>query len=156
MTQSTIVIRRPITILLLLCVTAAIMAVTMWMSGANYSQLDPIPFEDIRHLAHRLETRPVSMRIISLIIVPIIGNILLFVPFGFFLFITLYRIERSTLQTYVLAAFGGLTFSCLIEAFQYFLPSRVADINDIIWNSVGALLGAVLAHLRMRLRVEFD
>src|SRR5581483_8915925 len=114
--QSTIVIRRPVTVLLLLCVTAGIVAITMWMSGTNYSQLDPIPFEDIRHLAHRFETRPVSTRIIALIIVPIIGNILLFVPFGFFLFIALYRIERPTLQTYVLAAFGGLTFSCLIEA----------------------------------------
>ena len=156
MTQSTVVIPRPITILLLVCVTVAILAVTMWMSGANYSQLDPIPFEDIRHLAHRIETRPVSMRIISLIIVPIIGNILLFVPFGFFLFIALYTVERPTIQTYVLTVFGGLTFSCLIEAYQYFLPNRVADINDIIWNSVGALAGAILAHLRMRLRFEFD
>ncbi|HEY6843098.1 MAG TPA: VanZ family protein [Thermoanaerobaculia bacterium] len=156
MTQTTVVIPRPLTILLLVCVTAVIVAVTMWMSGANYSQLDPIPFEDIRHLAHRIERRPVSMRIISLIIVPIIGNILLFVPFGFFLFIALYRVERPTLQTYVLAIFGGLTFSCLIEAYQYFLPNRVADVNDIIWNSAGALAGAILAHLRMRLRFEFD
>ena len=96
------------------------------------------------------------MRIIALIIVPIIGNILLFVPFGFFLFIALYSVERPTIQTYVITTFGGLTFSCLIEAWQYFLPNRVADVNDIIWNSVGALLGAILAHLRMRLRLEFD
>jgi glycopeptide antibiotics resistance protein len=154
--QTTIKVPRAVTVLLLLGVTAAIVAITMWMSGANYSQLDPIPFEDIRHLAHRLETRPVSMRIISLIIVPIIGNILLFVPFGFLLFLALYTIERPTLQTYVLTAFGGLTFSCIIEATQYFLPNRVADINDIIWNSAGALAGAILAHLRMRLRFEFD
>ena len=154
--QTSIVIRRPVTILLLVCVTIGIAAVTTWMAGSNYSQLDPVPFEDIRHLAHRLETRPVSMRIISLIIVPIIGNILLFVPFGFFLFLTFYTVERPTLQTYVITTFGGLTFSCLIEAWQYFLPNRVADINDIIWTSAGALAGAILAHLRRRLRVEFD
>jgi glycopeptide antibiotics resistance protein len=155
-TQSNVVIPRPITILLLVCATVAIVAVTTWMSGSNYTQLDPIPFEDIRHLAHRIERHPVSMRIIALIIVPIIGNILLFVPFGFLLFITLYTVERPTIQTYVITTFGGLTFSCLIEAWQYFLPNRVADVNDIIWNTAGAFLGAILAHLRMRVRLEFD
>lgn len=156
MTQTTIVIRRPITVALLLLVTALILTVTLWMSGRTYSSLDPIPFEDVRHLAHRLERHPVSTRVISLIIAPIIMNTLLFVPFGFFLFIALYTIERPTLQTYVLTVFLGVTFSCVIEAWQYFLPDRVADINDIIWNSIGALAGAMLGHLRMRVRFEFD
>ena len=154
--QTTIVIRRPVTIVLLLVVTVALIAITLWLSGKSYSKIDPIPFEDLRHLAHRIVHRPVSTRIISLIIVPIIINILLFVPFGFLLFIALYTIERPTVQTYVLTFFAGLTFSCAIEAWQYFLPDRVADINDIIWNSVGVLAGAVLAHFRMRLRFEFD
>jgi len=154
--QTTIVIRRPITIALLLVVTIAIAATTLWMSGKSYSKVDPIPFEDVRHLTHRIAHRPVSMRIISLIIVPIIANALLFIPFGFFLFITLYTIDRPTVQTYVLTLLLGLTFSCAIEAWQYFLPARVADINDIIWNSTGTLAGAILAHLRMRLRFEFD
>ncbi len=154
--QTTIVIRRPITIVLLLVVTVALIVITLWLSGKSYSKIDPIPFEDLRHLAHRIVHRPVSMRIISLIVVPIIINIFLFVPFGFLLFIALYTIERPTVQTYVLTLFAGLTFSCFIEAWQYFLPDRVADINDIIWNSVGVLAGAVLAHLRMRLRFEFD
>jgi len=154
--QTTIVIRRPITIVLLLVVTVTLIVITLWLSGKSYSKIDPIPFEDLRHLAHRIVHRPVSTRIISLIIVPIIINILLFVPFGFLLFIALYTIERPTVQTYVLTFFAGLTFSCAIEAWQYFLPDRVADINDIIWNSVGVLAGAVLAHFRMRLRFEFD
>ncbi|HEX9406436.1 MAG TPA: VanZ family protein [Thermoanaerobaculia bacterium] len=154
--QTTIVIRRPITIALLLVVTIAIAATTLWMSGKSYSKVDPIPFEDVRHLTHRIAHRPVSMRIISLIIVPIIANALLFIPFGFFLFITLYTIDRPTVQTYVLTLLLGLTFSCAIEAWQYFLPARVADINDIIWNSTGTLAGAILAHLRKRLRFEFD
>jgi len=63
-TQTTIVIRRPITILLLLLVTAGILTVTLWVTGKTYSSLDPIPFEDVRHLAHRLERHPVSMRVI--------------------------------------------------------------------------------------------
>lgn len=156
MSQTTIVIRRPITILLLLAVTAGIIGATLWMSGKSYSKVDPIPFEDLRHLFHRIAHRPVSTRVLALIVVPIIANILLFVPFGFLLFISLYTVERPTVQTYVLTLLLGLTFSCAIEAVQYFLPSRVADINDIIWNTAGTLFGAILAHLRVRLRFEFE
>ncbi len=156
MSQTTIVIRRPITVLLLLAATVGIVAATLWMSGKSYSKVDPIPFEDLRHLAQRLEHRPVSTRLLALIFVPIIANILLFVPWGFLLFITLYTVDRPTIQTYVLTLLLGFTFACAIEAWQYFLPSRVADVNDIIWNSAGTFAGALLAHLRLRLRFEFD
>ncbi|PYQ52794.1 MAG: hypothetical protein DMF59_03530 [Acidobacteria bacterium] len=154
--QTTIVVKRPVTVLLLLVVTVVIAGATLWMSGKSYSKIDPIPFEDLRHLAHRLAHRPVSTRVLALIVVPIIANVLLFVPWGFLMFITLYTVRRPTVQTYVLTFLLGLTFACAIEAWQYFLPSRVADINDIIWNSTGTLLGAFLAHLRLRLRFEFD
>ena len=82
-------------------------------------------------------------------------NVLLFVPWGFLLFIALYTVNRPTMQTYVLTVLLGFTFTCAIEGWQYFLPDRVADINDIIWNTTGALLGAILGHLRERLRFEF-
>jgi len=98
----------------------------------------------------------VSTRVLALIVVPIVANVLLFAPFGFLLFIALHTIERPTVQTYVLTVLLALAYSCLIEAVQYFLPTRVADINDIIWNTGGAFAGALLAHLRMRLRFEFD
>ena len=156
MTQKTIVLRRWTTVLLLLIVTIGIASITLWASGKSYSKVDPIPFENIRHLMHRLAERPVSTRVIALIIVPIVANILLFVPFGFLLFIALYNIDRPTVQTYILTLLIGLTFACAIEAWQYFLPSRVADINDIIWNTAGSFAGAILAHLRMRVRFEFD
>jgi hypothetical protein len=74
----------------------------------------------------------------AVIIVPIIANVLLFVPWGFLMFIALYTVNRPTLQTYVLTVLLGFTFTCAIEGWQYFLPDRVADINDIIWNTTGA------------------
>ncbi|MDQ6802529.1 MAG: VanZ family protein [Acidobacteriota bacterium] len=154
--QTTIVVRRPFTILLLLIATVAIAAATLWMSGKSYAKIDPIPFEDLRHLAKRVAHRPVPTRVLALIVVPIIANVLLFMPWGFLMFITLYTVDRATVQTYVLTVLLGLTFACAIEAWQYFLPSRVADINDVIWNTVGTFGGAVLAHLRLRLRFEFD
>src|SRR5256885_10165241 len=153
--QTTITIKRSITILLLVVVTVLIVLMTVWMSGKSYSKVDPLPFEDLRHISHRIASHPVSTHILAVMIVPIIANVLLFVPWGFLMFIALYTIERPTMQTYVLTLLLGFTFTCAIEGWQYFLPDRVADVNDIIWNTTGALLGAILGHLRERLRFEF-
>ena len=156
MPQRLITIRRPTTIALLLIVTLAIILLTLWTSGKSYSKVDPIPFEDLRHLAKRMASpHHVSTHIVAVIVVPIVANVLLFIPWGFLLFIALYTVERPTMQTYVLTLLLGFTFTCAIEAWQYFLPSRVADVNDIIWNTVGAFGGAILGHLRERVRFEF-
>lgn len=143
------------TILLLLLVTGGMVMVTLWMSGKSYGKVDPIPFDDFRHLARRMDRYQVSTHLIAVIIVPVIANILLFVPWGFLMFLSLYTIRRPTLQTYILTLLLGLTFTCSIEAWQYFLPSRVADVNDVIWNMTGTFAGAILGHLRERLRFEF-
>jgi glycopeptide antibiotics resistance protein len=150
-----ITIKRPVTIILLLAVTVLIVMTTVWMSGKIYSKVDPLPFDDLRHISHRIARHPISTHILAVIIVPIIANILLFVPWGFLLFIALYTVDRPTMQTYVLTVLLGFTFTCAIEGWQYFLPDRVADINDIIWNTTGAFLGAILGHLRERVRFEF-
>jgi glycopeptide antibiotics resistance protein len=151
-----VTIRRPATILMLLVVTAAIVVITVWMSGKSYSNFDPIPFDDIRYLVRRLAVRPISTHILAVLIVPMIANVLLFAPWGFLTFIALYTIDRPTLQTYVLTILLGFSFSLGIEGWQYFLPSRVADINDVIWNTTGVVLGAFLGHARLRVRFEFD
>ena len=151
-----ITVKRPVTILLLIIVTAGIVVVTTWISGKSYSKVDPVPFEDLKHLVHRIAHKPVSTQLAALIVMPIVANIFLFLPWGFLMFIALYTMERSTLQTYVLTVLGGLSLSLAIEAWQYFLPTRVADVNDVIWNTTGALLGAFAGHLRQRVRFEFE
>jgi glycopeptide antibiotics resistance protein len=151
----TIVIRRPVTVLLLLLMTTVILSITVWMEGRSYANLDPIPFDDIRYLADRLGTRPISTHTLSLLVVPMLANILMFVPWGMLLFISLYSVNRPTMQTYLLTVLLGLTFCLVIEGWQYFLPSRVADINDVIWNTSGAAVGAFVGHARLRVRFEF-
>lgn len=151
-----LLIRKPITVLLLIAVSFAIVAVTVWMAGKSYENFDPIPFDDLRYLAKRVAVKPISTHVLSLIVVPMIANVLLFVPWGFLAFITFYNIERPTLQTYVLTILLGFSFTLGIEAWQYFLPSRVADINDVIWNTSGTILGALLGHARLRVRFEFE
>ncbi len=149
-------IPKPWTIVMLVVVTGAIIAITVWMSGKSYSNLEPIPFDDIRYLIRRLAARPISTHILAVLIVPMIANVLLFVPWGFLTFIALYTLDRPTLQTYVLTILLGFSLTLGIEGWQYFLPSRVADINDVIWNTTGVVLGALLGHARLRVRFEFD
>ncbi len=151
-----ITVRRPITVVLLLATTLAIVGVTVWTAGKSYAKVHTIPFEEVRQLLHRLEERPIPTNILAIIVVPIIANVLLFVPWGFFMFIALYAVERPTVQTYLLTILLGMSFTLAIEAWQYFLPSRVADINDLISNTAGTALGAVLGHMRLRVRFEFE
>jgi glycopeptide antibiotics resistance protein len=150
------IVRKWITVVLLAATTLAIISITVWMAGKSYENFDPIPFDDLRYLAKRLNERPISTHILAVIVVPMIANVLLFVPWGFLTFITFYTVERPTLQTYVLTILLGFSFTLAIEAWQYFLPSRVADINDVIWNTCGTIAGALLGHARLRLRFEFD
>ncbi|HEX8251960.1 MAG TPA: VanZ family protein [Thermoanaerobaculia bacterium] len=151
-----VLIKKPVTILLLLVATLAIVTITVWMAGKSYENFDPIPFDDVRYIARRLGARPISTHILAVLIVPMIANVAMFLPWGFLMFIALYTVNRPTLQTYILTILLGFSFSLGIEGWQYFLPSRVADINDVIWNTTGAILGAFLGHLRLRVRFEFQ
>ena len=49
-----VVVKKPLTVLLLLATTLAIVAVTVWMAGRSYENFEPIPFDDLRYLAKRL------------------------------------------------------------------------------------------------------
>ena len=69
-------------------------------------------------------------------------NILLFVPFGF-----LFSLRRSLFRKVrrVNIIISGLFLSLIIEALQYMFPlGRSADIDDLILNTFGTLLGYLL------------
>ncbi|WP_125604263.1 VanZ family protein [Lapidilactobacillus bayanensis] len=66
------------------------------------------------------------------------GNIAWFVPFGFLL--PLLRRKRGFLIT----VFSGAVLSLMIETIQFFIGTGVTDIDDLIFNTTGALLGYLL------------
>ncbi|MEG2017282.1 MAG: VanZ family protein [Clostridium sp.] len=74
-------------------------------------------------------------------------NVIFFMPFGFLL-PTLWRRFRSFLPTLCY----GLVFSFIIELSQLFVPYRSTDINDLIMNTLGAVLGWIVFSL---LRFQF-
>jgi hypothetical protein len=75
-------------------------------------------------------------------------NTLLFLPFGTALALVLGR------RWWWLAVPAGIAVSASIEWAQRSIPGRVSDAEDIVWNTlgmaVGALIGGLLALLRPR------
>lgn len=72
-------------------------------------------------------------------------NVLLFVPLGLFLPL-LWRTFRSTWK----ATLCGLGLSLAIEVLQVF-TFRLTDVNDLLTNTLGTLLGALLAKLLLKM-----
>ena len=66
---------------------------------------------------------------------PVLGNIIWFVPMGFFLPWLWKGIRKRTVL--LIAAMSSLS----IEFCQWLLQSGVSDIDDVIFNSLGALVG---------------
>ncbi|MCM3253622.1 VanZ family protein [Priestia aryabhattai] len=69
-------------------------------------------------------------------IVNIIGNVFLFVPTGFIL-----PIKFKKLNSLFKTALIGLFISILIEYIQLFIPHRWTDIDDVILNTTGTIIG---------------
>lgn len=108
------------------------MLIVVGIPSAQYIRWNPeinwIPFQDIS-----------SANIVGMVL-----NVLMFVPFGAFLPIYFARFRKVSAT--VLA---GVLMSFTIELFQLF-TFRVTDIDDLIMNTLGTLLGygigAVIVH----------
>jgi glycopeptide antibiotics resistance protein len=70
-------------------------------------------------------------------------NVGMFIPFGFLLCLG-YRSRRSSIVAVALTAGASCFFSSAIETAQYFLPSRMASASDLLMNTNGGLIGAVI------------
>ncbi|MCK9795996.1 VanZ family protein [Isoptericola sp. 4D.3] len=70
----------------------------------------------------------------------VLGNVLLFVPVGWLLALAVPR------RRVLIAAVAGFGLSAAIEVTQSFL-GRVVDVDDLILNGLGAVVGACLALL---------
>lgn len=78
------------------------------------------------------------------------GNILCFVPIGF-----LAPLVFSKKQSFLRVVLGGMLFSILIEVMQFFLATGVSDIDDVFFNTCGAIIGYVFFLMFKRFRRNF-
>jgi glycopeptide antibiotics resistance protein len=75
----------------------------------------------------------------TIVFINIVGNILLFSPIGLTIPLLDTRLNRGWLVVLL-----GLSFSLVIELAQTFLIHRVFDVDDLILNAFGTLLGFLL------------
>ena len=100
-------------------------------------QYNLIPFHEIRRFF--VYRRQLGFAAVAL---NLAGNVLAFVPFGVFLPMLVKRV-RSLGKTLLL----GFEFSLLVEIVQLFSKVGSFDVDDILLNTFGVLVGYVLFRL---------
>ena len=70
----------------------------------------------------------------------VIGNIILFTPLGFFLYI---KLNENYKKSFLIC----LCATIFVECVQIFLPMRTTDIDDIILNTLGSVIGILIAKI---------
>jgi len=96
--------------------------------GIGSGGINIIPFHTIKDL--------LSNHSLGKFIVNNIGNIILFIPFGFLLPIKFKNVNRMAKSVFV-----GMAFSIVIEIIQLWMPNRWTDIDDVILNTLGTGIG---------------
>jgi hypothetical protein len=143
-----VVVRKPVTGVLLVLTSAAMIALVAFLSGRAYAA----PSDALAAML----TRSLSRDRFLAFLMPVIANILLFVPWGFLGFLLFDLPTRSRRRTYAITFVAAFAFAAAIHAWQYFLPSRVTMPSDALANALGAIGGAALGHLRKGVRVRFE
>ena len=147
-------VSAPVTVALLVLVTIAIASLIYFLSGKAYAA-ETHPIREI--LARLLGGRgPVSRDALLAFLMPVLGNVLLFVPWGFLAFLALDGRTRSRRMTYLVTVIGAVVFAAGMVLWQQSLPTRVTSLPDTFANGLGALAGAALGHARKSVRVQFD
>lgn len=84
----------------------------------------------------------------------VVGNVMLFVPLGALGWIA-WRYGRwpPTLRAALLLA-TGVAFAFALQVAQIYVPSRDAAWSDVVWNTLGLLIGMLLATPLARLPIE--
>lgn len=141
-------VRKSVTAALLVLTSAAMVALILLLSGRAYAA----PTDALSALLTRSLTRD---RFLAFLM-PVLANILLFVPWGFLMFVILDRPERPRKRSYLLTIAAAIAFAVAVHLWQEFLPSRITKPSDILANTLGAFAGAALGHMRKGVRVRFD
>ena len=80
----------------------------------------------------------------------LLGNVLIFVPFGFFMPI------GSRFRSFLATTFYGFGISLCVELFQLVIKVGSFDVDDLLLNTVGSVLGYMLFILCDRIRRKFS
>ena len=148
-----IVVRKPVSVVLLVLTTAAMLAVLYALAETAHVR-ETRSTRDLLVLLSDVSDASAD-RLIALL-TPAVLHAMVFVPWGFLTFVVIDRPERPRAMTYLSTVAAAIGFVLAVEWWQSFLPSRVVSPSDVIAHAAGATTGAVLGHLRKQVRVEFE
>ncbi len=147
-----IVVRKRVTALLLVAVSAAMLALVWYLSGKTYASESRGAVEEAQTLLHFHASSDTRLIAASM---PLLADVLAFLPWGFLAFMLVNREGRPRSRCYLIAGAGALLFALAMETWQFLLPTRVTSYGDAIFNCAGAMLGAALAHARVCVQFRF-
>lgn len=150
-----IVVRKMVTFTLLAVTMAAMAGLLYLLSGKAYAA-DTHPIREILARLLGSSRGPVSRDALLAFLMPVIANMLLFVPWGFLAFVALDSPSRNRLATYAITIVAAMVFATAMFVWQHYLPTRVTSLPDAVANGAGALAGAALGHARKGVRIRFD
>jgi len=124
------------------CFAAGVLLLTLWpdstVNSANFAPLR----EHGAAWSCLLRGCPAYGASARFLVSDVIGNIALFVPIGYAAAATLTGRSRS--RRFWMATLFGVLLSLLIETTQLGIATRATDVDDLIFNSLGTVLGAIL------------
>ncbi len=122
-----------------------------------YNTLIPFHFQysfnDLPLLLRRVDWIPYQGTYSRISITDIVGNILLFIPFGFFLYMVLN--DRGIPHPLLITVIGSFILSAVIESVQLFIPERNTAMHDLINNTIGGTIGGIAAYFYMLALAKF-
>jgi VanZ family protein len=148
-------VRTPVTMALLVLTTVAIASLIYFLSGKAYAA-ETHPIREILARLFGSGRGPVSRDAVLAFLMPVIANILLFVPWGCLMFLSLDGRLRSRRWAYAVTILGAVVFAASLLIWQQTLPTRVTSWPDMLANALGAFAGAALGHARKGVHVHFD
>jgi len=118
-----------------------------WVVTGGFSKLNSlmadttnlVPFATIRRYLAVMD-RPSGF---NLFLYNVIGNIVVMIPFGY-----LFPIINKTVKKWWVFVLLALMFIMIMEMMQYVSMSGTLDIDDVILNLTGAVIGYLLCPLR--------
>lgn len=141
--------------LLLFAYTVLVLVGTLLVEGRPGVVTNLVPFEDLARLRLSAGKAGVFSSRFVLGLLGLVGNLVMFAIWGFLAWKFVDGRGRARWRNHAEVVFFGLVFSVGIETVQFFLPTRAADVNDVFWNVVGALIGALLGHVHASVRVDW-
>lgn len=152
------VVRVPkgVTVLLLVLVSAAMIAFYAALSGRTYVRPRSSTEDLVLRVVQHEKEQSLDLTTAIAFLWPVVANVILFVPWGFLMFIALDSPQRPRLRTYMATLAGGIVFAAAIELWQLSMPAPIVSISDAVANAAGVAAGAVAGHLRKQVRIRFE